>query len=270
MHANPVMLHEMIFGSVTEGEVRAHYEAKLDMFRKLEQRTARGLDRLSVSEAKRYGTFVNGFRSLNQVNEDLSKIPDVLKKHAPTYDERYQNPEVETDWHDLQLELGIAALQAGLTHVLTIASGGGTVGGSWRGLGVKAEGHSIGHCTMHEADHWVSIRQYNCRMLIKLMEALEATPEGDGTMMDNTLIVYTSNNAAEQHTEGTNWPVVLLGNGGGPFANGLYTHIEDQPINDFYSTLLRGMELPADRFNLSDAMAGITKSKIGPIERLLA
>ena len=31
-------------------------------------------------------------------------------------------------------------------------------------------------------------------------------------MMDHTLIVYTSNNADKQHTNGANWPVMLLGN----------------------------------------------------------
>ena len=37
-------------------------------------------------------------------------------------------------------------------------------------------------------------------MLVKLMKALEATPEGAGSMMDNTLIVYSSNNAAVSYT----------------------------------------------------------------------
>ena len=51
-------------------------------------------------------------------------------------------------------------------------------------------------------------------MLVKLMEQLESVPEGNGTMMDNTN-VYTSNNADKQHTNGSNWSGVLLGDCGG-------------------------------------------------------
>ena len=47
---------------------------------------------------------------------------------------------------------------------------------------------------------WIKIRQYNSRMLVRIMEALDSVPDGSGTMMDSTLIVYTSNNADKQHT----------------------------------------------------------------------
>jgi hypothetical protein len=33
---------------------------------------------------------------------------------------------------------------------------------------------------------WIKIGQYNSEMLVKLMKALEAIPEGSGSMMDNT------------------------------------------------------------------------------------
>ena len=101
------------------------------------------------------------------------------------------------------------------------------------------------------------------------MKALEAVPEGSGTMMDNTLIVYTSNNADKQHSSGEIWPFVLLGNAGGRFKTGQYTHIKERPINDLYTTFLRSLGKPVDHFNLNSYMANQTKSKAGPIEELL-
>ena len=107
-------------------------------------------------------------------------------------------------------------------------------------------------------------------MLVKTMKALEAIPEGSGSMMDNTLIVYTSNNGEKQHTDGSNWPFVLLGNAGGRFKTGQYTHIKERPINDLYTTFLHGVGAPVDRFNMNKNMADIHHSKLGPIEELLA
>ena len=97
-----------------------------------------------------------------------------------------------------------------------------------------------------------------------------AIPEGNGTMMDNTLIVYGSNNGNKQHTNGENWPFVLLGNGGGRFKTGQYTHVAGRPLNDLYATFLHGIGKPVDRFNMDNTMATAMKSKIGPIEEILA
>ena len=47
------------------------------------------------------------------------------------------------------------------------------------------------------------------------IKKLEAIPEGDGTMMDNTLIVYMSDAADQHHPVCYEWPFVLIGDLGG-------------------------------------------------------
>ena len=108
------------------------------------------------------------------------------------------------------------------------------------------------------------------RMLSKLVRALEETPEGNGTMMDNTLIVYTSNNADKQHTNGANWPFMTLGNFGGTMQEGHYVKIENnRPINSFYATLLEAAGKPVEHFNLGGAYEKYDTGK-GPLKELLA
>lgn len=270
MHCDPNMLYQMLFGSIAEGDIKKHYQARSDVMLEIEHMAKLKLKGLPQSESERYEKYVNGFRDLNGLREKLSKISGQLRKYAPKLDDRYSKPKFETDWHDALLEIGIAALQANLTNVLTIASGCGEYFGSWKGLGVSDTGHGLGHIDQPGNGIWTKIRQYNCEMLVKLMKALEAIPEGTGSMMDNTLIVYSSNNGKEQHTDGSNWPFVLLGNGGGRFKTGQYTHVKERPINDLYTTFLRGVGAPVDRFNLDKNMANLTHSKLGPIEELLA
>ncbi|MEY4788679.1 MAG: hypothetical protein RLZ61_897 [Planctomycetota bacterium] len=270
MHCDPNMLYQMLFGSIAEGDIKKHYQARSDVMLEVEHMAKLKLKGLPQSESERYEKYVNGFRDLNGLREKLSKISGQLRKYAPKLDDRYSKPKFETDWHDALLEIGIAALQANLTNVLTIASGCGEYFGSWKGLGVSDTGHGLGHIDQPGNGIWTKIRHYNCEMLVKLMKALEAIPEGTGSMMDNTLIVYSSNNGKEQHTDGSNWPFVLLGNGGGRFKTGQYTHVKERPINDLYTTFLRGVGVPVDRFNLDKNMANLTHSKLGPIEELLA
>ena len=270
MHCDPNMLYQMLFGSIAEGDIKKHYQARSDVMLEVEHMAKLKLKGLPQSESERYEKYVNGFRDLNGLREKLSKISGQLRKYAPKLDDRYSKPKFETDWHDALLEIGIAALQANLTNVLTIASGCGEYFGSWKGLGVSDTGHGLGHIDQPGNGIWTKIRHYNCEMLVKLMKALEAIPEGMGSMMDNTLIVYSSNNGKEQHTDGSNWPFVLLGNGGGRFKTGQYTHVKERPINDLYTTFLRGVGAPVDRFNLDKNMANMTHSKLGPIEELLA
>lgn len=270
MHCDPNMLYQMLFGSIAEGDIKKHYQARSDVMLEVEHMAKLKLKGLPQSESERYEKYVNGFRDLNGLREKLSKISGQLRKYAPKLDDRYSKPKFETDWHDALLEIGIAALQANLTNVLTIASGCGEYFGSWKGLGVSDTGHGLGHIDQPSNGIWTKIRHYNCEMLVKLMKALEAIPEGTGSMMDNTLIVYSSNNGKEQHTDGSNWPFVLLGNGGGRFKTGQYTHVKERPINDLYTTFLRGVGAPVDRFNLDKNMANLTHSKLGPIEELLA
>ena len=270
MHCDPNMLYQMLFGSIAEGDIKKHYQVRSDVMLEIEYMAKLKLKGLPQSESERYEKYVNGFRDLNGLREKLSKISGQLRKYAPKLDDRYSKPKFETDWHDALLEIGIAALQANLTNVLTIASGCGEYFGSWKGLGVSDTGHGLGHIDQPGNGIWTKIRHYNCEMLVKLMKALEAIPEGTGSMMDNTLIVYSSNNGKEQHTDGSNWPFVLLGNGGGRFKTGQYTHVKERPINDLYTTFLRGVGAPVDRFNLDKNMANLTHSKLGPIEELLA
>jgi len=269
MHSNPQDLYQSLFGSISTGEVRERYEARSNVLQSVERIALQNSRGLPEDEKERYNGYVDGFRDMNGLRGKLANISDHLKKFAPQYGEKFTNPEFETDWHDSLLELGISALKSGITNTLTIGSGRGEIFGAWRGLGIDQQGHNLGHMKQPDNPIWVKIRQYNCRMLVKLVKELESMPEGDGNMMDNSLIVYTSNNADKQHTSGANWPFILIGNPEGPIKTGQFTQMEKRPINDLYSTLLHAAGVPVDRFNMEKSLAANYHSKAGPIENLL-
>ncbi|MDB4794571.1 DUF1552 domain-containing protein [bacterium] len=271
MHSNPNHLYQMLYGGISQGEIRKQHEARSSMFDQIEQLAiAKGVGLHGINK-QRYGQYVNGFNDINGLRERLNKVSGDLRKFAPKVDQRYTRPEFETDWHDVLLDLGISALKSGITSVLTIGSGRGEIFGAWKGLGVEQQGHNLGHMKQPDNPIWIKIRQYNSRMLVKLIQELDRVPEGSGTMMDNSLIVYTSNNADYQHTSGKNWPVMLLGNYDGAFKTGCFTQLDSKrPINALYTSILRASGVEIDRFNMSEQMAAKFDSSTGPLKEVLA
>ncbi|MCH2370252.1 MAG: DUF1552 domain-containing protein [Pirellulales bacterium] len=270
MHSNPNHLYQMLYGGISTGDIRKQHEAKSNLLTQVEKLAIAKGRSLPGTAAQRYGQFVQGFRDTNGLQDRLSKVSAHLRKFAPVVDERYSNPEFETDWHDALLELGISALTSGITNTLTIGSGRGEIFGAWKGIGVEKQGHDLGHIAQPDNPIWIKIRQYNSQMLVKLMEALDSIPEGSGSMMDHTLIVYTSNNADKQHTSGANWPVMLLGNLDGAFKTGCFTQLDGKrPINALYTSILRVVGSKVDRFNMDEKLAKKFDSASGPVKEIL-
>jgi len=271
MYSNPNHLYQMLYGGISTGDIRRQHEARSNVLSQVEKLAASKGRSLPVAEQARFGQYVQGFKDINGLRDRLGSVADHLRTFAPTVDDRYTNPEFETDWHDILLDLGISALTSGITNTLTIGSGRGEIFGAWKGLGVEQQGHNLGHMKQPGNPIWIKIRQYNSRMLVRIMEALESVPEGSGSMMDHTLIVYTSNNADQQHTNGANWPVMLLGNLDGEFKTGCFTQMDGKrPINALYATLLRAAGQECERFNMNDKLAKKFDSGTGPLKDVLA
>ena len=271
MYSNPNHLYQLLYGGISTGDIRLRHEALSNVMNQIETLAAAKGRSLPSADQQRYGQYVHGFRDVNGLRDRLNTVADHLRKFAPEVDERFTKPKFETDWHDALLDLGISALASGITNTLTIGSGRGEIFGAWKGLGIEQQGHNLGHMAQPDNPIWIKIRQYNSRMLVRIMEALERVPEGSGTMMDSTLIVYTSNNADKQHTSGANWPVMLHDDCGGLFKTGCFTQLDGKrPINALYTTLLRAAGKNVDRFNMNDQLAKKFDVGAGPLKEVLA
>ncbi len=271
MYSDPNQLYQTLYGGISTGDIRLQHEARSNVLSQIEILAATKGRALPASDQLRYGQYVQGFNDINGLRGRLDTVAEQLRKFAPKVDERYSKPEFETDWHDVLLDLGISALVSGITNTLTIGSGRGEIFGAWKGLGVEQQGHNLGHMEQPDNPIWIKIRQYNSRMLVRIMEALESQAEGSGTMMDHTLIVYTSNNADKQHTNGANWPVMLLGNLDGAMKTGCFTQLDGKrPINALFATLLRAAGQDCDRFNMNDNLAKKFDASTGPLREVLA
>ena len=106
---------------------------------------------------------------------------------------------------------------------------------------------------------------------------VEKIPEGDGTMLDNTMIVYISDNSDKHHASATEWPMFVLGNLGGKLkTSGRYlayprygTASHKQTIGNWLTTICHAAGVPQDHFGQPDFALGKLDEQNGPLSELL-
>jgi len=274
-YSNPLMAHRDLFGAGGSGQALAEFQNDTDSLARVSE-DIRIMDRrLSRPERALFQPLVDSYEAMSQRRRQLAGMAETLRRHAPAITEKFTAPRFETDWREAHFEVAGSALIAGLTNVVTIANGMCNVDrGPFDGLeGMTKWGHDFGHSPPQSPD-WIKVHSYNMRMLANLIRRLEAVPEGSGTMMDNTLIVYTSCHAESQHSRGDRWPFVLIGDLGGRLRTGRYVQYPMSPrplsrtINALYATLLHAAGSPRDHFNLVSSIRGL--DRLGPLEELLA
>jgi hypothetical protein len=185
-----------------------------------------------------------------------------------------------------QCDIAAAALLAGLTNVVTITAGLCSIPANYSGIS-DVHPHGIGHGLF---DVLSKYHNYLATQAARMLTKLQETKEGTGTMLDNTLLVFMSDSANQQHSwKGANWPFVLVGNLGGKLKSGQFlsypvskrhTHYVDgkemgkagdanPAINALYCTLLHAFGAPRDTFNRSPS-APDAPALYGPLAELLA
>lgn len=273
MYCNPLLAYQNVFGAAKPGKDRMDFEAETGLYDFVKGDAARMDTGLSGAERDKFHPYLEGFEEAGERRRKLLAMAPVLERHAPAISDKFTNPKFETDWWDASLSVAIGALTSGVTNVVTISSGLCQAKSSWFGWGCTISDHNLGHVPTSHPD-WLKVRRANMDMLVRIMKALEAVPEGKGTMMDNTLIVYTSCAAENQHSIGVQWPFLLLGNLGGKLKTGRYVQYPMAPkpqsrtINALYATLLHAAGAPRDQFNLTGGLKDLDRP--GPLPELLA
>lgn len=131
-----------------------------------------------------------------------------------------------------QVDIMLAALRCGLTNVCTLNIGD-MLTTFLNPLYRTDLGHSLDHAarevgkTGTEANRYndwyqtmLDNRKWRMSLLARFLDGLKATPEGDGTMLDNSVILWTSEFSFGANHSSADVPVLLAGKGGGAFRTG--------------------------------------------------
>ena len=276
VYQDPVLAYNMLFGKILGGNTKAEIGTQAMLLDFMTQDIRRLEKELPTEEAQKLQRFADAFGTISQRQSKLTDVDP--RKIPPLREELYKSP-IEIKRLEAHFELAATALITGLTNTVTLASGAGSphFEMTFRGLGINVDKHQIGHEQVAGAKEMaIKIRQFHMTLLAKLIDQLQAIPEGDGSMMDNTLIIYLSDSAENHHSTCYEWPMLLVGNLGGRLKAGdrflnvpMYGKQGHATVAQFYTTLLHAAGAPLDHFGMKDPVLEGKINQTGPMSELL-
>jgi hypothetical protein len=168
----------------------------------------------------------------------------------------------------LQMDILALAMACDVTRVATLMWTYSTSDAVYRWLGDDIrEGH---HTLAHKGDEDrvkvaqnTRINRWHAEQLAGLVDRLKAIPEGDGTVFDNTVILWTNEQSRGNNHSRLDMPYVLLGSAGGALKTGRYVvQQRESSHNQLMVSLLQALDVPTDRFGApaydNGPLAGLT------------
>lgn len=279
--ASPHLSFYELFGSAVlpKNEAQKKLTVKTNLMDFLSTEAKRLETQLSPEDKIRFNSYKDSFESLKVKEVRKSKMGSAISKHAPKFSDKYHS-KVETIRQECQFEMATSALISGLTNVITLRPD--TLGTVYTGLGFDNHLHGIGHegspAEGKDLDSWKGrkmIQKFHISQIAKMAAKLDSIPEGDGTMLDNTLIVYTSCAGGGHHNGWTDFPFVLVGGIGGKLKMGeqlilpSYQNKGHKSLANLYMTLLHASGVSnQEKFGQLDPQLNDLDMN-GPISELL-
>ena len=263
--ASPTKAFNELFGAVamSAADLKKESAIKRNLMDFLKDDAARIRKRLATEhDRERFDGYVDTFESLRMRDQRKAKLKDRIKKSAPDYVADKYTAMNHMDRMECQFELGTAAIVAGLTNVITLRPD--TLGAQYQKLGTGALGlHQIGHGAgvndLTSPELRRKIVTYHMGLIAKMAKRFASISEGDGSMLDNTLIIYASCAGGQHHAGNTDWPFITIGGVGGKLKTGRYIQYPSyaskghKTIANLYMSLLTAADTPfGEHFGQTD------------------
>ena len=120
--------------------------------------------------------------------------------------------------------------------------------------------HNLGHQPDTDVHAWGKlnvIRHWYGEQFAYLLNKLDSIPEGEGTMLDNTVVLFTSEISRGNTHSHFDMPFILAGSGGGYFKTGQYLTFDgERPHNDLLVAIANAMGHPIDTWGEPEFVKG--------------
>ena len=164
----------------------------------------------------------------------------------------------------LMMDLLALAYQVDMTRISTFMLAREVSGRAYPEIGVSDSHHPLSHHQDEPAklDRLSRVNEYHFRQFAYLVDKLAATPEGDGTLLDNTLFLYGSGISDSNTHFHEDLPIALVGGKAAGIAGGRFVRYpQGTPLANLHVALLDKLGFPVDEFGDStgklDRLTGI-------------
>ena len=246
MESNPRKVFELLFGEgATPAERAAIVKQKQSILDLIADRTkALQLD-LGAADKMRLDGYLDTVREIERrveiaQNRDLSgvKTPETPLGEQDTFDAQVK----------LMFDLIAIAYQADLTRVTSYMMVGEGTNRTYNHIGVPDSFHPLSHHADHldRIEKLVKIQRYHVERFAEFVGKLAETPDGEGTLLDNSMLLYGSNMANSNVHSNYPVPNILVGGGAGALRGAQQINLpEKTTISNLHLTVLNkaGLEL---------------------------
>ena len=201
--------------------------------------------KLGQSDRHKLDEYLSGIRDLELKVSNDEAGPAC---EPPVYPEQELSV---TEHAEVMLEMAVIAMQCDLTPITTFMLANAGSNRSYGFLGVTGGHHDISH---HQSnpDNFAKleiINQWEVEQFAKLIARMKEIPEGDGNLLDNSLVFFSSECADGNAHHHRNLPILLMGHGGGSVTSGRHVQYEGEPpIADLFISIADSMGVPLDSF----------------------
>jgi hypothetical protein len=250
MEWNPRAVFERLFGD-SGSTNRAAREARLRQHKSILDSVTEKLASLKRELGPQDQTKVDQYAdAVRDVERRIEKAEQQSGLELPALEQPQGAPPVFEDHLALMLDLQLLAFQSDLTRVISFMLGKEQSARPYPQIGVPEAHHPLSHHNdvPELIAHMSKINRYHTQLFSKYLERLRATPDGDGSLLDHTTILYGSGISNSTRHSGDNLPLLVMGGGAGTLKGGRHLTYSGKPtMANLLVTLMDKMDVPVER-----------------------
>jgi len=246
---NPRLVFERLFGTLA-GNNDPQARARNEEDRKSILDTVTGRTRQLMAEV--------GPSDRHKIDEYFTSIRGIEERIAISASDQEAGRDIEkpdgvptgfVEHARLMNDLMLTAFRADITRIATLIYSKEASTRSYPELGFSDPHHPLTH-HRNNADLIEKVTQINCHHIEQFAHFLQkakAISEGDGTLLDHSMVVYGSSISEGNGHIHTNLPIVLAGRGDGSLKPGRHIVYPETPMTNLYLAMLDKMGVPTEK-----------------------
>jgi len=247
MENNPQIVFERLFGDgSTEAQRRERRGQAKSLLDSIRQEVPSLEKELPAGDRRRLRDYLEEVREIErrvqQVDATLSRSLDLPEAPVgiPAAFEAHLN---------LMFDLQVLAYKSEVTRISTLMLARENSNAVYPGCGVREGFHNASHHSndRKNMDQFAVVNRYHIKMLASFLEKLRSTPDGDGSLLDHSMILYGSSLSDGNEHNFDPLPVLLAGGASGQLRGGRHLrYAPHTPMANLLLSMLHKLDVPAD------------------------
>src|SRR6266436_510465 len=248
--AHPRIVFESLFGEGgSVADRRAALRKKASLLDSFNEDLARLNRELGPADRARVSQYLDTVREVERRIQRAEA--DAANNPLPDLDRPVGVPAAYADHARLMFDLQVLALQGDVTRVITFQLARETSNRTYPEIGVPDPHHPLSHHGNDPAKiaRMAKINQFHVSLFAEFLGKLKATKEGNGSLLDHSLILYGSGMGNPNVHDHINLPILVAGGAAGRMKGARHIkYAEPKPLANLHLTLLDKVGVHLDSF----------------------